>query len=513
MLKLRPYQEECLTAIEVAGKGRHLCQLATGLGKTVIFSRIKEQGKTLILAHREELVKQPLKYYTDVKVGVEMGKERAEKDCKVVSASVQSLARRLNCYSPDEFQTIIIDECHHATSSAYKKIINYFNFERLIGFTATPNRADGVGLEEVFDDIIFQKDLKYGIQQGYLSPIQCKRVFIEYDLSQVATRMGDYSPQDLARQLNVESCNLAIAQAIAEVAELPAIIFAVDVEHAKALEKLIPNSKAVSADSKDRAEVIEQYRQGKIKVLINCMLFTEGTDLPMTRTVLIARPTKSQSLYTQMVGRGTRLYDGKDHCLLIDCIGVSRLPICTAPTLLGLSSEDVPESKVLEIEGDLLNDIPAILEKETDNPQSWIRNIKNIKIWEKANSYNLHDVNYFRKPNGEMILEMPNKGGKIKVSAPDNLGNVVFTNRKGENFSMQAQTCYDYIFKNMRSNYDKERPLWNRKSAERWGREPAKPNQLIYMARLAKAKGYSLDGIGKLNRGECAQVITRLRNM
>lgn len=513
MLKLRPYQEECLIAIDQAGKGRHLCQLATGLGKTVIFSRIKEQGKTLILAHREELVKQPLKYYTDVKVGVEMGKERADKDCKVVSASVQSLARRLKDFNPDDFQTIIIDECHHATSSTYQKIINYFKFERLIGFTATPNRADGVGLEEVFDDIIFQKDLKYGIQKGYLSPIICKRIFLDYDLSQVNQRMGDYSPQDLARQLNVESCNKAIAQAIAEVAELPAIIFAVDVEHAKALEKLIPNSRAVSADSKDRAEVIEQYKEGKIKVLINCMLFTEGTDLPMTRTVLIARPTKSQALYVQMAGRGTRLYDGKDHCLLIDCIGVSRLPICTAPTLLGLSTEEVPNHKVMELEGDLLADIPQIIEKSMDCPESWIKNITNVKIWEKASSYNLHDVNYYRMADGTFILELPNKSGKIKVSAPDNLGNVVFTNRKGENFSMQAQTCYDYIFKNMRSNYDKERPLWNRKSAERWGREPAKPNQLIYMNRLAKAKGYSLDGIGKLNRGQVAQVITRLRNM
>lgn len=512
MLKLRPYQEECLAAIANAGNGRHLCQLATGLGKTVIFSRIPEEGRTLILAHREELVRQPLKYY-NCKTSVEMAKEHAKKDSKVVAASVQSLARRLEKFSPDEFQTIIIDECHHATSSTYQKCLNYFNFNRLIGFTATPNRADGIGLEEVFDNIIFQKDLRYGISSGYLSPIICKRIFLDYDLSQVSQRLGDYSPSDLARQLNVESCNIAIAQTIREVAELPAIIFCVDVEHARALEKIIPNSRAVSAESKDRAEVIEQYRNGEIKVLINCMLFTEGTDLPMTKTVLIARPTKSQSLYTQMVGRGTRLYDGKDHCLLIDCIGVSRLPICTAPTLLGLSSEDIPDSKVLEIEGDLLKDIPAILERETDTPHSWIRNIKNIKIWEKANAYNLHDVNYFRKPNGEMILEMPNKGGKIKVSAPDNLGNVVFTNRKGENFSMQAQTCYDYIFKKMRSNYDKERPLWNRKSAERWGREPAKPNQIIYMARLAKAKGYSLDGIGKLNRGECAQVITRLRNM
>ena len=512
MLKLRAYQKECLTAIANAGNGRHLCQLATGLGKTVIFSRIPEEGRTLILAHREELVRQPLKYYS-VKTSVEMGKERATKDSKVVSASVQSLARRLNSYSPDEFQTIIIDECHHATSSTYQKCLNYFNFNRLIGFTATPNRADGIGLENVFEDIIFQKDLRYGIQQGYLSPIICKRVFLDYDLSQVTQRMGDYSPSDLARQLNVESCNMAIAQAIRDIAELPAIIFAVDVEHARALEKLIPNSKAVSAESKDRAEVIEQYKQGKIKVLINCMLFTEGTDLPMTRTVLIARPTKSQALYVQMAGRGTRLSEGKDHCLLIDCIGVSRLPICTAPTLIGLRTEDVPEHKALEIEGDLLNDIPDVIEKAMDTPQSWIKNIANVKLWEKMNAYNLHDVNYYRLANGTLTLEMPNKKGKIKITEPDNLGNVIFTNTKGEEFTMKAQHCYDYVFRNMRDKFDKERPLWNRKSAERWGRKPAQPNQIIYMNRLARQKGYSIEGIGNLNRGQVAQVITRLRNM
>ena len=189
------------------------------------------------------------------------------------------------------------------------------------------------------------------------------------------------------------------------------------------------------------------------------------------------------------------------------------MPICTAPTLLGLSTEEVPNHKVMELEGDLLADIPQIIEKSMDCPESWIKNIANVKIWEKASSYNLHDVNYYRMADGTFILELPNKGGKIKVTSPDNLGNVTFTNRKGESYQMSAQHCFDYIFKNMRSNYDKERPLWNRKSAERWGREPAKPNQLIYMNRLAKAKGYSLDGIGKLNRGQAAQVITRLRNM
>ena len=157
-MKLRPYQKECIDVIDRVGNGRWLCQLATGMGKTVIFANIPLAGKTLLLSHRQELVYQPLKYFT-CDTAVEMGKEKADtSNAQVISASVQTLSRRLSNYSRDAFHTIIVDEAHHAASSTYRKILDYFIPQRVIGFTATPNRADGLGLESVFDSIIFKKD-------------------------------------------------------------------------------------------------------------------------------------------------------------------------------------------------------------------------------------------------------------------------------------------------------------------------------------------------------------------
>ena len=158
MLTLRPYQADCLAAIEEAGCGRHLCQLATGLGKTVIFSRIPVERATLIVSHRQELVYQPLRYF-DCDTSVEMGTSRASHlgrpTTPVTSASVQTMVRRLECYDRDAFDTIIVDEAHHAASPTYRKILDYFTPQRVLGFTATPNRADGLGLESAFEDIIF----------------------------------------------------------------------------------------------------------------------------------------------------------------------------------------------------------------------------------------------------------------------------------------------------------------------------------------------------------------------
>ncbi len=146
---LRPYQNECEEAIEKAGAGRHLVVMATGLGKTAVFTHIKRNGRVLILSHRDELVHQPEKYYKgQCTFGVEKAMETADSE-DVVSASVQSLAKdnRLQKYAPDAFDTIIVDEAHHAAAPTYRKILDYFSgARRRIGFTATPKRGDSVRL-------------------------------------------------------------------------------------------------------------------------------------------------------------------------------------------------------------------------------------------------------------------------------------------------------------------------------------------------------------------------------
>ena len=159
-MELRPYQRECIETIKAQAPGAYLAQMATGLGKTVTFANIPRHGeRMLILSHREELVEQPRKYF-DCTYGIERASSRSHGE-EVVSASVQSLVRRLDRFRPDDFRLIICDEAHHAAARTYRAIFDYFRPEKLIGFTATPTRGDKVRLDTVFQDIIFQRDLRW----------------------------------------------------------------------------------------------------------------------------------------------------------------------------------------------------------------------------------------------------------------------------------------------------------------------------------------------------------------
>ena len=204
--------------------------MATGLGKTKTFTHLPRHGRVLILSHREELVRQPLREY-DCATGVEMAREHASPDAEVVSASVMSMAKRLDRYEPYDFDTIICDECHHAAARTYRDIFDYFVPRKLLGFTATPNRGDKTRLDDVFQEIIFQRDLRWGIENGYLCGIFCKRINIGYDLTAVHTRNGDYAPGELDEAMDGTAD--AVAQAYREHASGATLIFAVSVHQAE----------------------------------------------------------------------------------------------------------------------------------------------------------------------------------------------------------------------------------------------------------------------------------------
>lgn len=291
-IELRPYQQEALASIPDAGA--YLIQMAVGLGKTVTFSQIPRRGRMLILSHRDELVHQPAKYF-DCSFGVEQAGETSHGE-EVVSASVQSLVRRLDKFKPDDFDILITDECHHAAAPTYRKIYDYFKPRLHLGFTATPNRNDGVGLQEIYQDIIFQRDLKWGIKNGYLSNIKCLRVDIGYDLRRVAIRLGDYAPEALDEAVNIEKANKAVAEAYKLYAKPPCLIFCASISHAENLAALIPDAVAVRG-GEDRTQTVQDFQRGKIPCLTNCMVFTEGTDIPNINTIIMARPTKNASLY------------------------------------------------------------------------------------------------------------------------------------------------------------------------------------------------------------------------
>lgn len=496
MLKLRDYQEEVIEIIDKLSPGSYLIQMATGLGKTATFANIKRKGKVLVLAHREELVKQPSKYY-DCPVGYEMANLKSNGE-EVIIASVQTLVHRLDKFNPNEFDLIITDEAHHAAANTYKKIYQYFKPRLHLGFTATPNRGDNVRLDDVFESIIYEKDIRWAIENKYLCNINCLRVNIGYDISKVARRMGDFAPGELEKALNQDVLNDAILEAYKKYAVGQTLIFACSVEHAQEIANKIPGAVAVTADTKNRAGLIDKFTNREIPVLVNCMIFTEGTDMPLVETVMVARPTSNSSLYTQMVGRGLRLYPGKEKLTLIDLVGVTgKASLCTAPTLIGVDLNSVPVEKQGEIQGDLF-DLPDLVIEKSDCMESWIMNVEIVDLWAKEQKYNLHGVNWFKMPNGDLVLNL--KKSKIVLKAQDELGQTVLNGQK-----IKMQEALDKVYKLLTEEYEEQKYIWDLKLVKKWGQAPASDKQKAQVQRFIK----NVD-ISELTKLQASQILNRV---
>lgn len=497
-MELRSYQRECLDIIEAQPPGAYLVQMATGLGKTVTFANIPRRGgRVLILSHREELVRQPAKYYT-CSFGVEMKKQRSSGE-DVVSASIQSLVNRLDVFDPYEFDIVICDEAHHAAARTYRRIFDHFHPRLLLGFTATPARGDKVRLDDVFSRVVFQRDLRWGIQNGYLCDILCKRVDIGYDLSGVRTRNGDYAPGELDQAMDGTAD--AIAQAYREHAAGATLIFAVSVRQANEIAQRIPGAVVVTGETKGRAAIIEAFTAGEIPCIVNCMVFTEGTDIPRVETVIVARPTQSDTLYCQMVGRGLRLWPGKERLILIDCVGVtSKASLCTAPSLLGIDMSNVPAGRAEQVQGGLF-ELPIRAAAASDCPESWIKNVEIVDLWAAEQKYQTHDVNWFKLPNGDMVCSLA-EGRKLKIPCPDALGKVHFRNS-----TVTMQEALDLAYIALKNEYGDQRKLWDLNQMKGWMRHPATEAQLARIRRDPKCKGFDCSS---LTKGQASQIIDRL---
>ena len=390
---------------------------------------------------------------------------------------------------------ILVHNCHHAAAGTYRKIFDHFRPEKLIGFTATPNRGDKVRLNDVFQKIIFQRDLRWGIENGYLCGIQCLRVNIGYDLSAVRTRMGDYAPGELAEAMDGTAD--AIAEAYQKYAKGATLIFAVSVRHAREIADKIPGAVVVTGETRDRAAIIRAFTDGEIPVLVNCMVFTEGTDIPRVETVMVARPTQSESLYCQMVGRGTRLYPGKEKLVLIDCVGVTgKASLCTAPSLLGIDMSSVPARKADEVQGDLF-ELPIRAAAASDCPESWVRNVEIVDLWAQEQRYQLHDVNWFKMPDGSLVCSLMDRKA-ITIPCPDALGSVN---------GVPMQEMLDRAYTVLTERYADQRHIWDLNAVRRWGRQPASENQLKIIRR--RCRGFDADG---LTKGQASQILNRLFN-
>ena len=521
-LTLRPYQQECIDAIDSLAGGAHLVQMATGLGKTVTFANIHRHGRMLILSHRDELVTQPVRYF-DCPVGIERAKDRSAGE-EVVSASVQTLAspgRLERAFRPGDFDIVVTDEAHHALAPSYRAVIDYLKPRLHIGFTATPNRGDGKGLDEVFDDIVFQRDLIWGIRNGFLSDIDCKTVTVGWSTKDVKRRAGDFALGALDTAVNRPETNAQVAEAYERFHRGQTLIFAASVDHAHALAGLIDGAVAVDGKTptEERRRIVADFTARKIPCLVNYGVFTEGTDLPLIETVLIARPTENAALYTQMVGRGLRLYtdpetgEKKESLLLIDCAGDSETnDICSPPTLVGIDPKGLAGPQRRAVDGRLTGMRDRILASE-DTPEGWILSAHSVNLAATASK-----IAWVRRGDGSRVLS--GRGWKVEMTQPDLLGAVAVTYRgfhktvrPYESVNQAEREVLGWLENHVQTRGD--RHLWDPKQVSRWANRPATDSQkklvkdllgkdldCIDLDNLSKIEARTLIDNGKTRRDE-----------
>ncbi|MCL4495097.1 MAG: DEAD/DEAH box helicase [Firmicutes bacterium] len=355
-ITLRPYQESALVAADQAlreGITKQIWSMATGLGKTFsgTFYAMRRNQPTLWLVHRDELIRQAANAFATAWPGANIGIVKAEEDAwqaPIVVASVQSLSeKRLHRWHPEQFGTVIVDESHHAAASSYQKILRYLQPELLLGLTATPYRTDKATLEGTFDKIVFSYGIQEGIKDGYLVDIRAFRIRGQADLDAVHTQAGDFNAEELATALNTVPRNRLIVEAYQHhAAHTKAMAFTAGVQHAYDLAQAFQATgiPAAAVDGKmpmdERRAILTQFKAGTIQVLTNAMLYTEGFDEPSIETIILARPTKSLGLFTQMVGRGTRPADGKSHMILLDIAdNTKRHKLITVKDLIGMRKD------------------------------------------------------------------------------------------------------------------------------------------------------------------------------
>lgn len=351
-MTLRPYQQGAREKVHAewdAGRLRTLTVLPTGTGKTIVFSAVAEDqvragDRVLILAHRGELLDQAAEKLKK-STGLGCAVEKAESSClnswyRVTVGSVQSLQRpqRLEKFPHDYFGTIIIDEAHHAITDGYRRILDWFGGARVLGVTATPDRGDMRNLGEVFDSLAYEYKLTDAIRDGYLCRILAQTVPLKLDISTVGMSGGDYSVGELGSALDPYLDQIA-AEMSERCKDRRTVVFLPLIRTSQKFRDILNAhgffAAEVNGQSADRAQILADFSAGKYNVLCNSMLLTEGWDCPGVDCVVVLRPTKVRSLYSQMVGRGTRICDGKKDLLLLDFLWLTdRHELCRPADLV-----------------------------------------------------------------------------------------------------------------------------------------------------------------------------------
>ncbi|KAJ5105048.1 ATP-dependent helicase IRC3 [Penicillium alfredii] len=552
---LRDYQEECIQSVlKYLGEGHRRLgiSLATGAGKTIIFtqliSRIPPRDatatKTMIIVHRRELVEQAANHcrqaYPDQMVEIEMGENVATGQGDIIIASVQTLARgRIQKFDPREFKLVLVDEAHHIVARSYRDTLAHFGLNEpsataptLVGVSATFARFDGLKLGAAIDHIVYHKDYVDMMGEEWLANAVFTTVKSGANLSNVKKdKFGDFALGSLSQAVNTAGTNYITVRAWLANAQdrKSTLTFCVDVEHARQLtgtfrDHGVDARYITAATPKNtRAEQLRAFQNGEFPVLLNCGLFTEGTDIPNIDCVLLARPTRSRNLLIQMIGRGLRLFPGKKDCHIIDMVASLETGVLSTPTLFGLHPDEVLEQySVKEIrEGhggispaqlnielpddtnlkftkydsvyDLLEDMQSERHIRSLSPHSWVQIHEYKYILSEASGWmaiekgdemwDVHHVMKFKSPVDTLQFSRP----RHVASGPD--------------LETAVRAADTYASKKFEERYIS--------SWKPWRQAPATPSQIAMLNQARIRQGTVQPG--DLTRGQAADIITKLK--
>lgn len=335
-MELRPYQlkaKEAIFAEWQKGVKKTLLVLPTGTGKTIVFAAltsdvVRQGGRVLILAHREELLQQAadkLARATGLGCAVEKAESTAHDTWfNVVVGSVQTLQRdsRRERFRPDHFDAVIVDEAHHALSPSYLGVLNHFSSANILGVTATADRGDKRNLGEFFESLAYEYGLHQAVRDGWLVRPSALTLPVKIDLTGVKVTAGDFNAAAVGHALDPYLADIA-DQMVAHCQDRKSVVFLPLIATSQKFEGLLRergmNVREINGESEDRAEKLRWFNDAPAgSVLCNSMLLTEGWDEPSADCIVCLRPTKIRSLYAQIVGRGTRLFPGKKDLLILD---------------------------------------------------------------------------------------------------------------------------------------------------------------------------------------------------
>ena len=335
-LDLKKHQIEALKALQAMRDNSETIALlyhATGTGKTVtaVMDAKNCGGRTLFLAHTQELVNQATETFRKLWPSVTVGRyveNMKQPNAHVVCGSVQSVALHLDEFRDDAFDYLIVDEAHHASADTYQKILSYFKPAFTLGLTATPERTDdGKVILDIFKNTAHKLDIQTAVEIGELVPIRCIRIHTNIDLTKVRFNSVQYNIRDLESKIYVPERNRLIVDTwLQYVRDKRTVVFCASVKHADQIAELFREAgvraASVSGGMKqaERKEFQDKFVSREIQVLCACDLLNEGWDCPETEVLFMARPTMSRVLYTQQLGRGMRLYPGKESLMVFDFV-------------------------------------------------------------------------------------------------------------------------------------------------------------------------------------------------